>query len=65
MKLIRIGFEYFSNPNDRNAGYITWVADGKKSWTMHASATGPNPVTGVGQRLVSEEPMAMVSVASF
>lgn len=51
----------WADPNNRGDGYITWVSDGVKSWTMHASAVGPNAATGVGQRLIPEEPMAMVS----
>jgi len=54
------GFEYFANPDNRDQGYITWVADGKKSWTMQASSVGPNSAMQIGQRLVSEEPMAMI-----
>lgn len=54
------GFEYYGNPADRDNGYITWVASGTKSWTMHAAAVGPNSRTEIGQRLVAEEPMAMV-----
>ena len=55
------GFEYSSNSQDRSQGYITWVSMGKKSWTMNAAAVEPNPRTEIGQRIVSEEPMAMVS----
>lgn len=40
--------------------YITWVANGKPSWTMHAESIGPDPVSDVGQRLVSEEPMYLI-----
>jgi hypothetical protein len=54
------GFEWYGNPQDRDGGYVTWVSSGVKSWTMKASAVGPNPRTQVGQRMVSEEPMAMV-----
>lgn len=50
----------FSDPNNRNSGYITWVADGKKSWTMYPAAVGPLSSMNIGQRLISEEPMAMV-----
>lgn len=53
----------WADPNNRNDGYITWVADGKKSWTVHASAVGPNDRVNVGQRLIPEEPMAMVRSA--
>lgn len=58
---LHVGFEMWADPNNRGDGYITWVSDGVKSWTMHASAVGPNAATGVGQRLIPEEPMAMVS----
>ncbi|ORX40279.1 putative beta-glucan synthesis-associated protein SKN1 [Kockovaella imperatae] len=54
------GFEYYADSNNRNDGYITWVADGQKSWTMNAAAVGPRSNMGIGQRLISEEPMAMV-----
>ncbi|OWZ49099.1 glucosidase [Cryptococcus neoformans c45] len=54
------GFEMFSDPNDRGSGYITWVANGKKSWTMYPAAVGPLSSMNIGQRLISEEPMAMV-----
>jgi hypothetical protein len=61
-KLIDLsGVEWFSDPNDREAGRITWVSDGEKSWEMLAGSTGPNARTEIGQRLISEEPMAMVS----
>nr|KIR47083.1 glucosidase [Cryptococcus bacillisporus CA1280] len=53
-------FEYFSNPEDRNSGHITWVANGKKSWTMNPAAVGADESMGIGQRLISEEPMAMI-----
>ena len=55
------GFEYYSNPNDRTGGHITWVANGVESWTLLPAAVGPNPRTQVSQRLITEEPMAMVS----
>lgn len=53
-------FEMFSDPNDRDSGYITWVANGEKSWTMYPAAVGPLSSMNIGQRLISEEPMAMV-----
>lgn len=58
------GFEMFSDPNNRNSGYITWVADGKKSWTMYPAAVGPLSSMNIGQRLISEEPMAMVCLTT-
>lgn len=58
------GFEMFSDPNDRGSGYITWVANGKKSWTMYPAAVGPLSSMNIGQRLISEEPMAMVRLTT-
>ncbi|ORY70810.1 glycoside hydrolase family 16 protein [Leucosporidium creatinivorum] len=46
--------------NGGKNGYITWVTDGKKAWTMDASAVGPNSKTGVDQRLVAQEPMYII-----
>ena len=54
------GFEFYSNPNDRASGHITWVANGQKSWTLLPLAIGPNSRTQIGQRLITEEPMAMI-----
>ncbi|KAJ9124828.1 hypothetical protein QFC24_003197 [Naganishia onofrii] len=54
------GFEFVGNENTRDDNYITWVANGKPSWTMHAESIGPDPLTDVGQRLVSEEPMYLI-----
>ena len=56
------GFEYASDKQDRSKGYVTWVSEGKKSWTMTAQAVAANPRTEISQRTVTEEPMALVSV---
>lgn len=55
------GVEVFADPNDReNGGHITWMANGKKTWTMRPSAVGKNDESQIGQRLISEEPMTIV-----
>ena len=51
------GFEIWSDPNNRQDGYVTWYSNGQESWKMTAATIGPNPLSQVGQRLVSEEPM--------
>ncbi|GAA6038390.1 hypothetical protein JCM8097_007625 [Rhodosporidiobolus ruineniae] len=51
------GFEY---DTDEKNGYITWFSDEKPDWTLTAAAVGPNSKTGVGQRLISKEPMYMI-----
>ncbi|GAA6016344.1 hypothetical protein JCM11491_006825 [Sporobolomyces phaffii] len=48
-----------SNPGEED-GYVTWQTDGKPSWTLNAGAVGPNARSGVGQRLISEEPMSII-----
>ena len=55
------GFEYSAYPEDRDKGYITWVTDGKPSWTMKGTATPANSRTEIGARIIAEEPMALVS----
>lgn len=55
------GFELHAEPENRENGYITWVGGGREAWTLRNSAIGPNARVDVGQRLIPEEPMAMVS----
>ena len=63
MTFFVVGFEYWSDPNDRNAGSVTWQVDGQRSHRVLATAVAPDQGTdgsGVGQRLVPEEPMSIV-----
>jgi len=53
------GFEYFANPQSRPDGFVTWSMDNTPTIRMGASAIGPDQATGIGQRLISEEPMAI------
>ncbi|CAG8504755.1 9443_t:CDS:2, partial [Dentiscutata heterogama] len=39
-------------------GYISWFIGDQLTWGMNASAVGPNKMNGIGQRIISEEPMA-------
>jgi hypothetical protein len=59
------GFEYYTNPKARTSGHITWVSEGEKSWTLYPAAIGPNAETNISQRLIPEERMAMVRLASM
>lgn len=43
-------FEYNAHPEERDKGYIHWVADGKPAWTMYADTIDANPRTGIGRR---------------
>lgn len=51
------GYEWFSDPNNRNSGYITWYVGDTTTWNMNAAAVGPESETEISQRVVPEEPM--------
>ncbi|KAK2459278.1 hypothetical protein APHAL10511_008699 [Amanita phalloides] len=58
-----MGFEYHSDPSNRQTGFITWQVDGAQTYTMGAGAVGPDTGSDgsqVGQRLIPEEPMSIV-----
>ncbi|KAJ8456590.1 hypothetical protein ONZ45_g18658 [Pleurotus djamor] len=59
-----LGFEYWANPSNVQEGFITWQVDDQLTHRMHAAAVGPDqdPITGsgVGQRLIPEEPMSII-----
>jgi hypothetical protein len=50
------GFEWWSNPNKRSEGYVTWFSGGKQTWTATSASIGPDDTMNIGQRLISEEP---------
>ncbi|KAL7421019.1 hypothetical protein Q5752_003903 [Cryptotrichosporon argae] len=50
------GFEYAPGGD----GYITWIANGAKAWTVRGAAMAANAEAAVGQRVVSEEPMYII-----
>lgn len=51
------GFEY--TPGGAGTGTVAWAIGGKETWSIKASAIGPNQVTQISQRIISEEPMAI------
>jgi beta-glucanase (GH16 family) len=51
-------FEYKNGFDD---GYITWVNDGKLSWTLRSGALTSDDDTSVGQRLIAQEPMYLIA----
>jgi len=53
------GFEYQAHDDPAQA-YVAWVADGQRSHTITGEAVGPDPIAGVGQRLIPYEPMSVV-----
>ena len=55
------GFEYEAGPD----GYITWINDGEKSWTLRSGALAADPRVGIARRPVPEEPMVRVILSHF
>jgi hypothetical protein len=53
------GFELWSDPSNRQEGYITWYSNSVETWTITAAAIGPDVISGVQQRLIPEEPMVI------
>jgi hypothetical protein len=51
------GVEFWGNKKDRGNAYVTWFSEGKETWTITSDSVGPDTETGVGQRLITEEPM--------
>ena len=51
------GFEYWSNPNNRPSGYITWYSESAQTWKVTAASVGPDSISEVSSRLIPEEPM--------
>lgn len=47
------GFEYEPGVD----GYISWVSDGKVSWSMKGNAVPANAAAQISQRVISQEPM--------
>ena len=50
------GFEYTPG----TSGYITWLNNGKPSWTLNGAAMGPNTEGMINYRPVAEEPMYLI-----
>jgi beta-glucanase (GH16 family) len=56
-------FEY--NPSRGSDGYITWAANGMKTWTVTTASVAPNPISQVSQRIIPEEPMVRLLLLTF
>ncbi|KAL6303895.1 glycoside hydrolase family 16 protein [Sparassis latifolia] len=56
----KYAYEWYSNPDNREAGYITWFADGQQTWKVTPATLGPDSITQISGRLIPEEPMYMV-----
>ncbi|PPQ89675.1 hypothetical protein CVT25_013862 [Psilocybe cyanescens] len=54
------GFEIWSDPKNRDDGYITYYYNGKETWKATAATIGPDSEAQIAQRLISEEPMYLI-----
>ncbi|KAF8153938.1 beta-glucan synthesis-associated [Crassisporium funariophilum] len=56
------GFEYKPGFDD---AYITWINDGKRSWTLRAPGMGADPQTEISARPIPFEPMYIIANLGF
>ncbi|KAJ7765788.1 glycoside hydrolase family 16 protein [Mycena metata] len=54
------GMEWYSNPAKRSSGYINWLTNGEKRWTLTPDTIGPDSGSQIAGRLITEEPMYLV-----
>lgn len=54
-------YEWWSDPSNRDDGYITWFSNSKNTWTLTAASIGPDSTMGISSRLIPEEPMVCLS----
>ncbi|KAJ7700832.1 glycoside hydrolase family 16 protein [Mycena rosella] len=54
------GLEWFSNPSKRASGYISWLLNGVKTWTLTPATIGADQEAQISGRLITEEPMYIV-----
>lgn len=55
----KYGFEYWSNPQNRDEGFINWVAD-QPVFRVDANVFGADSTVNISRRLISEEPMVRI-----
>ncbi|KAG9315728.1 glycoside hydrolase family 16 protein [Chiua virens] len=54
------GFEYWSNPNDRSSGYVTWYSQSAQTWKVTSASIGADSTMEISNRLIPEEPMYII-----
>ncbi|KAF9239885.1 glycoside hydrolase family 16 protein [Melanogaster broomeanus] len=54
------GLEWWSNPNDRPSGYITWYSESTQTWKLTSGSIGPDAIAQISARLIPEEPMYII-----
>ena len=51
------GFEWWSDPNNRQNGYVTWQAGGAVTYTAPAAMLQGDSASEISDRIMPEEPM--------
>lgn len=59
-RAVTYGVQYSPDWTGTGQGSVTWFIDGKATWTVQASAIGPDVQMDIGQRLIPVEPMAII-----
>lgn len=58
------GLEYWSNPNNRASGYITWYSESAQTWKVTSASIGADSTSQISARLIPEEPMVSFVVCN-
>lgn len=53
-------FEWWSNPKNREEGYVQWSSEGSPTWKITAASLAGDTQTGISSRIMPEEPMVSV-----
>jgi len=57
-------YEWWSDPNNRNDGYVQWYAGGQQTWKATAATLEGDQATGISSRVMPEEPLVSVGTAA-
>ena len=50
-------YEWWSNPNQRQEGYVQWYSEGQEAWRVTYGSLAGDSTTGISNRIIPEEPM--------
>ncbi|KAI0284022.1 glycoside hydrolase family 16 protein [Russula aff. rugulosa BPL654] len=53
-------YEWWTDPNNRDAGYIQWYSEGKEAWRATAATLAGDTTTNISSRIIPEEPMYLI-----
>lgn len=54
-------YEWWSNPSNRDEGYIQWYSEGQETWKATAATLAGDTTTGISSRVIPEEPVVRSS----